>query len=134
LRPERGVHHDGPVTRPNGVRVARVYDPPADGDGARVLVDRLWPRGLRKEEAALDEWCKEVAPSNELRTWYAHDPARFEAFATRYRAELEVPERAAAFASLQERCGREAVTLLTATKALDLSHAVVLAGLLSEGG
>jgi uncharacterized protein YeaO (DUF488 family) len=116
-----------------GARVARVYDPPTPDDGARILVDRLWPRGLSKEHAALDSWCKEIAPSNELRTWYGHDPARFEEFAGRYRSELEGPAQAAAFENLQARCRRETVTLLTATKALELSHAVVLAAVLSEG-
>jgi uncharacterized protein YeaO (DUF488 family) len=116
-----------------GARVARVYDPPTPDDGARVLVDRLWPRGLSKERAALDLWCKEIAPSNELRTWYGHDPARFEEFAGRYRSELESPAQSAAFENLQARCRREIVTLLTATKALELSHAVVLEAALSEG-
>ena len=70
------------------VRVRRVYDEPAGDDGARVLVDRLWPRGLTKARADLTEWCKEVAPSTELRRWYGHDPAKFNEFARRYRAEL----------------------------------------------
>jgi uncharacterized protein YeaO (DUF488 family) len=110
-----------------------VYDPPTPDDGARILVDRLWPRGLSKEHAALDTWCKEIAPSNELRAWYGHDPARFEEFSGRYRSELEGPAQAAAFENLQARCRRETVTLLTATKELELSHAVVLAAVLSEG-
>ena len=63
------------------VRVRRVYEEPERGDGTRVLVDRIWPRGLTKAKAALDEWCKDVAPSDELRTWYRHDPERFEEFA-----------------------------------------------------
>lgn len=116
----------------SGVRVARVYDPPGPDDGARVLVDRLWPRGLAKDAAALDDWCREIAPSTELRTWYGHDPARFDEFAARYRAELDEPDRAAALASLRERRGRQTVTLLTATKELDISHAVVLARVLSD--
>jgi uncharacterized protein YeaO (DUF488 family) len=114
-----------------GVRVARVYEQPGPDDGARVLVDRLWPRGLAKEAAALDDWCKQIAPSNELRTWFGHDPARFEEFVVRYRDELDDPERAAALADLRARCAREQVTLLTATRALDISHAAVLAGLLT---
>jgi uncharacterized protein YeaO (DUF488 family) len=115
------------------VRVGRAYDPPTPDDGARVLVDRLWPRGLSKAKAALDVWCKEIAPSNELRTWYAHDPARLAEFSARYRAELTEPDRAEAFETLRTRCASEIVTLLTATKALELSHAVVLAAMLSEG-
>ena len=70
------------------LNVARVYDPRRPSDGTRVLVDRLWPRGLTKAAAALDEWCKDVAPSAALRTWYNHDPQRFAEFARRYRAEL----------------------------------------------
>jgi uncharacterized protein YeaO (DUF488 family) len=120
------------VARSFGVRVGRAYDPPSPDDGARVLVDRLWPRGLSKARAALDTWCKEIAPSNELRTWYGHDPARFVAFDARYEAELTEPVRAAALETLRARCETEVVTLLTATKALELSHAVVLARMLSE--
>src|SRR5581483_224481 len=86
-----------PPRRP--VRVARVYDPPDPDDGVRVLVDRLWPRGLKKADAALDHWCKDVAPSNDLRTWYRHDPALFEEFATRSRAELDGTPQAAALAA-----------------------------------
>ena len=66
------------------VRVRRAYEEPAPGDGARVLVDRIWPRGLTKAKAARDEWCKHVAPSDELRKWYGHDPGRFEEFGRRY--------------------------------------------------
>jgi uncharacterized protein YeaO (DUF488 family) len=72
-----------------GYRIKRVYEAPADDDGYRVLVDRLWPRGVSKEKADLDEWDKEVAPSDELRRWYGHDPAKFDEFATRFRAELD---------------------------------------------
>ncbi|GAA1286902.1 hypothetical protein Psi02_53230 [Planotetraspora silvatica] len=114
-----------------GVRVARVYDGPGPDDGARVLVDRLWPRGLAKDAAALDDWCKQIAPSTELRIWYGHDPARFDEFVSRYRDELGEPERAAALAELTERSRRGTLTLLTAVKALDVSHAVVLARLIS---
>jgi uncharacterized protein YeaO (DUF488 family) len=120
------------VQASSGVRAARVYDDPGPGDGARVLVDGLWPRGLTKEAAALDEWCRAIAPSAELRNWYRHDPARFDEFEARYRAELEEPVRAAALDSLRERRDREAVTLLTATKALELSHAALLARMLQR--
>ncbi|MFI9383671.1 DUF488 domain-containing protein [Kutzneria sp. NPDC052558] len=110
------------------VRVARVYDEPGPDDGTRVLVDRLWPRGLRKELAQLDHWCRSVSPSTELRVWYGHDPDRFEEFAERYRAELADPEHQAAVDGLRAMDG--VVTLLTATAALDISHAVVLAEVL----
>jgi uncharacterized protein YeaO (DUF488 family) len=83
------------------VRVRRVYDAPARGDGNRVLVDRIWPRGLTKEKANLDDWCKTIAPSTELRKWNHHDPERFTEFARRYQAELTEPERAEALAHLR---------------------------------
>jgi uncharacterized protein YeaO (DUF488 family) len=114
------------------VQVRRVYDPPEPKDGQRVLVDRLWPRGLSRERARLDEWCKEIAPSSELRRWYGHEPDRYAEFARRYRAELGEPERAAAFAHLRELAGRERLTLLTATKLSDISQAAVLADLLGS--
>ena len=86
------------------IRTKRVYDPPDDIDGTRVLVDRLWPRGLRKEKAALTLWLKEIAPSPELRKWFGHEPARWAEFGRRYRAELTrnaeaVARRAAGLAS-----------------------------------
>jgi uncharacterized protein YeaO (DUF488 family) len=114
------------------VRVRRVYDAPARGDGNRVLVDRIWPRGLTKEKADLDEWCKTIAPSTELRKWYQHDPERFTEFARRYRAELTEPERAEALAHLRTLAqDRKSLTLLTASKAVDISEATVLAEMLS---
>jgi len=112
------------------VRVRRVYEKPAAGDGARVLVDRIWPRGLRKDAARLDEWARDLAPSTGLRTWYGHDPARFGEFGRRYRAELEQPGPAAALARLRERATARPVTLLTATRDVAISQAAVLAELL----
>lgn len=120
------------VANQHEVRVRRVYEPPAAADGARVLVDRLWPRGLSRADAALDEWCREVAPSSELRTWYGHDPARFEEFRRRYEAELEAPERAAALARLRAQAATGTLTLLTATRQVELSAAAVLAEALAE--
>jgi uncharacterized protein YeaO (DUF488 family) len=118
------------VASSHAVRVGRVYDAPARGDGARVLVDRIWPRGVSKEKAHLDEWCKAVAPSTALRTWYQHDPERFEEFGRRYRAELDEPERAEAVQHLRELAQRGPVTLLTATKHAEISEAAVLADVL----
>jgi uncharacterized protein YeaO (DUF488 family) len=113
------------------VHVRRVYEDPERGDGARVLVDRIWPRGMSKERARLDEWCKQVAPSTELRKWYGHDPDRFEEFGHRYRAELkDDPERADALAHLRDLAADRPLTLLTATKDPAISEAQVLAGLL----
>ncbi|WP_406634592.1 DUF488 domain-containing protein [Amycolatopsis sp. WGS_07] len=113
------------------VQVRRVYDPPESTDGTRVLVDRLWPRGLSKDRAQLDEWLKQVSPSTELRKWYAHDPDRYDEFARRYRAELEEPERAEALARLRALAEEGPLSLLTATKRSDISEAAVLAELLS---
>jgi uncharacterized protein YeaO (DUF488 family) len=112
------------------VQVRRVYQEPRPDDGARVLVDRLWPRGLAKATAALDEWCKNVAPSDELRKWYGHDPDRFAEFSRRYRQELKEPQHAAALGHLRDLATRERLTLLTATKEPDISEAAVLAGML----
>ena len=115
------------------VQVRRAYDDPSPDDGRRVLVDRLWPRGLSKERAELDEWCKTVAPSTELRRWYAHDPDKFEQFSQRYRDELESDaEQSAALAHLRDLAAKGALTLITASKRSDISEATVLADLLSS--
>jgi uncharacterized protein YeaO (DUF488 family) len=114
------------------VRVRRVYEEPAAADGARVLVDRVWPRGLRKDVARLDEWAKDVAPSTELRTWYGHDPAKFDEFKRRYRAELDESAAREGLGRLRALAADRPVTLLTATKDVDISQAAVLAGLLRE--
>jgi uncharacterized protein YeaO (DUF488 family) len=109
------------------VRVRRVYDEPSPEDGARVLVDRIWPRGLAKERARLDVWAKAVAPSTELRRWYGHDPSKFDQFRRRYQAELAEPERQAALCHLRELARSGRLTLVTATRDIDLSQAAVLA-------
>ena len=116
------------------VRVRRIYDPIEPDDGARVLVDRLWPRGVSKERADLHEWCKDVAPSTALRQWYGHDPEKFAEFARRYRAELEDPARAEALAALRTLVQQGPVTLLTAAKRSDISEATVLQDVLSGSG
>jgi uncharacterized protein YeaO (DUF488 family) len=114
------------------IDVGRVYDP-REPDRLRVLVDRLWPRGLRKDAADLDRWAKDVAPSNELRSWYGHAPDRFDEFARRYRAELAEPERAQALDDLRAWQDGRGLTLLTATKDVSTSHATVLAEVVREG-
>jgi uncharacterized protein YeaO (DUF488 family) len=116
-----------------GIRVRRVYDDASADDGARVLVDRIWPRGLRKDAARLDDWAKDVAPSSELRKWYGHDPAKFDEFRGRYIAELAEPGRREALGRLRGLAAKGPVTLLTATKDVSLSQAEVLADLLREG-
>ncbi|MFI0258197.1 DUF488 domain-containing protein [Streptomyces sp. NPDC017056] len=117
---------------PGEVRQRRVYEEPEVGDGARVLVDRLWPRGVSKDAARLDEWCRDVAPSKELRTWYGHRPERYEEFAERYRAELGASPAAEALEGLRGRVAEGPLTLLTATKDVELSHVTVLAEVLGE--
>jgi uncharacterized protein YeaO (DUF488 family) len=119
------------MTMSADIRVRRVYEEPSADDGARVLVDRLWPRGESKENAHLDEWAKDVAPSNELRMWYGHDPERFDEFRSRYEAELAAPAAQEGLGRLRGlAAGGRPLTLLTATRELDLSHATVLADLL----
>jgi uncharacterized protein YeaO (DUF488 family) len=114
------------------VQVRRVYEPAESEDGARVLVDRLWPRGMNKDDAQLDEWCKQVAPSTELRKWYSHDPAKFDEFARRYRAELEESEQAEAVRHLRGLAVERRLTLLTGTRDATISEAAVLADLLKS--
>ncbi|GAU66146.1 hypothetical protein SSP35_02_05150 [Streptomyces sp. NBRC 110611] len=111
----------------------RVYEPPEPADGARVLVDRLWPRGLAKADARLSEWCKDVAPSTELRRWYGHRAERFEGFVARYREELAGEAAQRALERLRGLAREGPLTLLTATKEVPASHAAVLAEELGEG-
>lgn len=111
------------------VQVKRIYDEPADSDGTRVLVDRVWPRGLRKDDARYDDWVKDVAPSTELRKWYGHDPDRFDEFRRRYRDELDGSE---SLDRLREMAGKGTLTLLTATKDPEHSQAAVLRELLGS--
>ncbi len=109
------------------IRYHRIYDETSSEDGIRVLVDRIWPRGLRKDDAHLDAWLRDVAPSTELRRWYAHDPERYEEFRRRYLAELRDPEHQQALRELDELAHRGRVTLLTATRDVEHSQAAVLA-------
>jgi uncharacterized protein YeaO (DUF488 family) len=113
------------------IRVARVYDEPGPDDGERVLVDRLWPRGFRKDDPRVGRWIPKVAPSTELRKWYSHEAARFDEFAARYAAELETEKGAAPLAELRDVLRAGPVTLVTAARDVDGSHAAVLARLLS---
>lgn len=110
------------------IAIKRAYDPATDADGVRVLVDRLWPRGLRKDGAKLASWAKELAPSDALRRWFAHDPDRFGEFRTRYRRELATAEARALLDELARRARRERVTLVYAARDPAHNNAVVLAG------
>ena len=106
------------------IQIKRVYDGSTADDGLRILIDRLWPRGLSKSTLKLDAWVKHLSPSNELRKWYQHDPDKFAEFRRRYMAELK--GQGEALAELRKAVKGRTVTLLTATKELDLSHATVL--------
>jgi uncharacterized protein YeaO (DUF488 family) len=114
------------------VLLRRVYDDPSPEDGVRVLVDRVWPRGLTRASAHLDGWIKDVAPSTPLRRWYGHRPERFTEFRRRYLAELADPVPAAAVNRLRELTRTRTITLLTATRDIDHSQAAVLADQLRE--
>ncbi len=106
------------------IQVTRVYEPASRQDGARFLVDRLWPRGIRKEALPAGGWLKEVAPSNELRHWYGHEPAKWEEFQRRYAVELE--SRPEAWQRLLAAAREGTVTLLYSARNTDLNNAVAL--------
>jgi uncharacterized protein YeaO (DUF488 family) len=111
-----------------GVQIKRIHEEPSAQDGFRVLVDRLWPRGISKQRAALDEWRADLAPSTALRRWFAHDPRRWPEFRQRYRAELRA--HAAALQALRERAMQQRVTLLYAAREPRINHAPVLRNVL----
>jgi len=113
------------------IRLKRAYDPPAAADGYRVLIDRLWPRGVSRDRAGLDEWDKELAPSAELRQWFGHEPGRFEEFRRRYVDELR--EQRPALAGLRRRARDGALTLVYSAKDTEHNDAVVLAEVLRRG-
>ncbi|MFF8506878.1 DUF488 domain-containing protein [Streptomyces sp. NPDC015492] len=115
------------------VRVRRIYEPPSPDDGVRVLVDRLWPRGLARTDARIDEWPKALTPSTELRRWYHGTEGGYEEFRRRYRAELEAPEARAALDRLRLLAAEGTITLLTATKEPSGSHTSVLLEELGAG-
>ncbi|NEB75886.1 DUF488 family protein [Streptomyces sp. SID14478] len=118
---------------PRPLAVRRVYDPPSPADGTRLLVDRLWPRGLSKERAAVDEWLRDIAPSKDLRTWYHADKdARTAAFGERYAAELDEPVRAALVDHVRTLARQGPVTLVTSVKDVEHSHVPVLLRHLAE--
>jgi uncharacterized protein YeaO (DUF488 family) len=110
------------------VRLKRAYEPPAASDGYRVLIDRLWPRGVARADARLDEWARELAPSTELRRWFGHEPARFEEFRRRYLEELSTQEDK--LRELRERACEETLTLVYGARDTEHNDAVVLAELL----
>ena len=114
-------------------QIKRIYDGLSDNDGYRVLVDRVWPRGVSKERAHLDAWIKELAPSTDLRKWFAHDPTKYPEFHRRYIAELDTnPEVRSFIADLNHRAKNETVTLLYSAKDEEHNQAVVLKDYLDE--
>lgn len=122
-------HHSG-IETPIRIRLRRVYDQPGADDGLRVLVDRIWPRGVSKERARIDLWLRDVAPSDALRRWFGHDPAHWEEFQARYRQELEADP--ARLAPLLEAVRRGPVTLLYSTRDEQHNQAVVLKAIVEE--
>jgi uncharacterized protein YeaO (DUF488 family) len=122
------LHEFDVPKRSRGFELKRIYDPPAADDGFRVLVDRLWPRGLAKSRAALDGWLKEVAPSSQLRQWFHKDRERWPEFAKRYRAELRT--QATLLQELRKRARHQRVTLLYASRDPDCNHALILRAVL----
>jgi uncharacterized protein YeaO (DUF488 family) len=121
--------YPGRVSAACRVRVVRVYEEVGPDDGERVVVDRIWPRGFRKGDSRIGTWYKDVAPSKELREWYHHRPERFAEFASRYEAELH---GSPALEELHKLTKRATVTLVTATRQVEGSHAAVLAKLLKN--
>jgi uncharacterized protein YeaO (DUF488 family) len=114
------------------VRIARAYDPPTPDDGARVLVDRVWPRGVARDELRIEEWAREVAPSTDLRRWFGHVVERWPEFRRRYREELREPDRAAIVRRLAKTARDRTLTLVYSAKDREHNQAVVLAEAIRE--
>jgi uncharacterized protein YeaO (DUF488 family) len=125
-----GVRFNRKGQRSLGVEIKRVYEQPSHSDGTRILVDRLWPRGLSKERAKVDIWLKDIAPSTELRKWFSHDPEKWAGFQTRYREELK--SKTDLLADLKEKVARGPVTLVYGAKDEVHNEAVVLQSLLES--
>ena len=127
-KPSRSAGHS--KRRATLIAIKRAYDNPSPQDGVRILIDRLWPRGLSKAKLKIDAWPRELTPSTDLRRWYGHEPERFAEFRRRYRAELA--EHAKELAALRAIVKGRAATLITATREVDLSHAVVMREMLQR--
>jgi uncharacterized protein YeaO (DUF488 family) len=112
------------------LKIKRVYDPVSADDGKRILVDRLWPRGIKKEKAHIDEWLKEISPSNELRKWYSHDPAKWAEFKKRYKQEIAGKE--GLLKKIKAEARKQTVTLLFSSKELERNNAVALKEMLDQ--
>ncbi|HTI92162.1 MAG TPA: DUF488 family protein [Puia sp.] len=116
---------------PTAIRIRRIYDLSVKEDGYRVLVDRLWPRGIKKEAGAFDEWAKDLAPSADLRKWFDHDPQHWPEFQKRYREELKANEAVKEF--VKAHAGKKTITLLYAAKSEEYNHAIILQEYLRSG-
>ena len=114
------------------IKLKRVYDPVQRGDGRRVLVERLWPRGIRKDDRRVGEWLRDIAPSGALRRWYGHDPAKWPQFKRRYRAELKTPERRRLLETLADQARRRNVTLVYAARDTERNSAILVREALEE--
>jgi len=112
------------------VRIKRIYDSASRGDGKRILIDRLWPRGMKKEEAKIDEWVKDIAPSDQLRKWFSHDPSKYPEFKKRYIKELE--KKSDLVQRIKNEAKRDTVTLLFSAKDVEHNNATVLKELLGQ--
>jgi uncharacterized protein YeaO (DUF488 family) len=120
----RRAEPSGAKRRTSSIAIKRAYDTPSPQDGVRILIDRLWPRGLAKAKLKIDAWPRQLAPSTGLRKWYGHEPERFIEFRRRYRAELS--EHANDLEALRAMVKGRVATLITATREVDLSHAAVM--------
>ena len=115
------------------IKLKRVYDDPQENDGYRILIDRLWPRGVKKEDLPYDLWNKEITPSNDLRKWFDHDPDKFNQFKSAYKEELIKNEETAGFAeTIKEELVEQDVTLLYSAKDKEYNHAIILKEFLNE--
>lgn len=112
------------------VKTKRVYDPASRDDGKRILIDRLWPRGIKKEDAKIDEWLRDIAPSTELRKWFAHDPAKWPEFKKKYISELK--KKSELVGKLRAEAKKGTITLLFAAKDVEHDNAVVLRELIEQ--
>jgi uncharacterized protein YeaO (DUF488 family) len=117
------------VARDLGIKVKRIYESPEPDDGLRILVERLWPRGVRKDKASIDLWMKEIAPSHELRRWFSHDPAKWKEFKRRYWEEIKYKKE---FEELVKLARERNITLLFSTKSLKYNNAVALKQFIEE--
>ncbi len=112
------------------LKLKRVYDPPSKDDGKRILVDRLWPRGIRREDAKIDEWLKDIAPSDELRRWFSHNPSKWQEFRIKYRQELK--DKIELIDKIRKEAKKGTVTLLFAAKDAEHNNAIVLKEVIEE--